>query len=228
MSATTCFFLFLFGTFDNFNTEHTERLHIDFTKDAYRATNRKDEYLQMTLWLERKEKVLRHEKYIRWQLAGCPLVTNENTTWRPPSFLQHRHLQMTKLPSVYGVKLEALATHYSAEFFTDAFAHFVVALKNPTFSARQVEQAAADVMIPFQSVSVYHKIKFWNKDPFGQENRSDTLDVIHAKPGYTNKRGRLIGGRFDTAIANDGTGGHVGIKGTFCLASEINMKSNAV
>ncbi|KAJ7865865.1 hypothetical protein B0H14DRAFT_3084269 [Mycena olivaceomarginata] len=175
-------FICLFGTFDNFNTEHTERLHIDFTKDAYCATNRKDS---------------------GWK----------NTTWRPPSFLQHRHLQMTKLPSVYGVKLDALATHYGAEFFTDAFARFVVAFKNPTFSARQVEHAAADFMMPFQSVSVYHKIKFWNEDPFGQEDRSDTLDVIHVKPGYTNKRGRLIGGRFDTAIANDGAGEHVGIKG---------------
>ncbi|KAH9061974.1 hypothetical protein EDB87DRAFT_391243 [Lactarius vividus] len=29
----------LFGTTDNYNTEQTERLHIDFTKDAYRATN---------------------------------------------------------------------------------------------------------------------------------------------------------------------------------------------
>ncbi|KAJ6468948.1 hypothetical protein C8R45DRAFT_1055231 [Mycena sanguinolenta] len=206
-------FIHLFGTFDNFNTEHTESLHIDFTKDAYRATNRKDGYLQMTLWLERKEKFLRHEKYIRWRLAGCPLVANENTTWRLPSFLQHRHLQMTKFPSVYGVKLEALATHYGAEFFTDAFARFVIAFKNPTFSARQVEHAAADFMTPFQSVSVYHKIKFWNEDPFGQEDHSDTLDVIHVKPGYTNKRGRLIGGRFDTAIANEGAGEHVGIEG---------------
>ncbi|THG94848.1 hypothetical protein EW026_g6702 [Hermanssonia centrifuga] len=57
-------FIYRFGTTDNFNTEYTERLHIDFAKEAYRASNRKNEYLQMTLWLERKEKVLRHERYI--------------------------------------------------------------------------------------------------------------------------------------------------------------------
>jgi hypothetical protein len=50
----------LFGTTDNFNTEATERLHIDFAKDAYAATNHKDEFWQMTKWLERKEKVLQH------------------------------------------------------------------------------------------------------------------------------------------------------------------------
>ncbi|KAJ6555069.1 hypothetical protein B0H10DRAFT_2201712 [Mycena sp. CBHHK59/15] len=61
-----------YGTSDNYNTEHTERLHIDLAKDAYRATNSKDEYPQMTLWLERKEKILRHEQYIQWRLKGCP------------------------------------------------------------------------------------------------------------------------------------------------------------
>ncbi|KAI0072798.1 hypothetical protein K474DRAFT_1581862, partial [Panus rudis PR-1116 ss-1] len=52
------------GTPDNFNTEYTERLHIDFAKEAYEASNKKDEYPQMTLWLERKEKVLQHQKFI--------------------------------------------------------------------------------------------------------------------------------------------------------------------
>ncbi|KAH7903904.1 hypothetical protein BJ138DRAFT_1119934 [Hygrophoropsis aurantiaca] len=41
-----------YGTTDNYNTEYTERLHIDLAKDAYRATNHKDEFAQMTVWLE--------------------------------------------------------------------------------------------------------------------------------------------------------------------------------
>ncbi|KAJ7791142.1 hypothetical protein B0H14DRAFT_2275522, partial [Mycena olivaceomarginata] len=49
-------YITLFGTTDNCNTEYTERLHIDLTKDAYRATNFKDKFPQMTLWLDRKEK----------------------------------------------------------------------------------------------------------------------------------------------------------------------------
>ncbi|KAG0692984.1 hypothetical protein DFH29DRAFT_816851, partial [Suillus ampliporus] len=43
----------ILGTTDNCNTEYTEQLHIDYTKDAYRATNHKDEFVQMTRWLER-------------------------------------------------------------------------------------------------------------------------------------------------------------------------------
>ncbi|KAF8634713.1 hypothetical protein AX17_004123 [Amanita inopinata Kibby_2008] len=53
----------LFGTVDNYNTEYTERLHIDLAKDAHCATNQKDEFAQMTIWLERKEKIVRHAKY---------------------------------------------------------------------------------------------------------------------------------------------------------------------
>ncbi|THU77871.1 hypothetical protein K435DRAFT_832365 [Dendrothele bispora CBS 962.96] len=59
-----------YGTTDNYNTETTERLHIDFAKDAYRSTNHKDEYAQMTRWLERREKIIHHTNYISWRLAG--------------------------------------------------------------------------------------------------------------------------------------------------------------
>jgi len=57
----------LFGSTDNYNTEQTECLHIDFTKDAYCTTNHKDEYYQMTTWLERCEKLQQHVTCIKWQ-----------------------------------------------------------------------------------------------------------------------------------------------------------------
>ncbi|KAH9017449.1 P-loop containing nucleoside triphosphate hydrolase protein [Lactarius hengduanensis] len=60
----------LFGTTDNFNTEYTERLHIDLAKDAYAATNHKDEFPQMALWLERKEKIALHTQSIDWVPPG--------------------------------------------------------------------------------------------------------------------------------------------------------------
>ncbi|KAM6501568.1 hypothetical protein JOM56_001545, partial [Amanita muscaria] len=54
----------LYGTTDNYNTQNTERLHIDLAKDAYRSTNSKDKYPQMTLWLERREKIQQRITYI--------------------------------------------------------------------------------------------------------------------------------------------------------------------
>jgi hypothetical protein len=58
---------------DNYNTETSEYLHIDLAKDAYRAMNCKDEYVQMTQWLEWKEKILHHDQFINWKIAGHAL-----------------------------------------------------------------------------------------------------------------------------------------------------------
>ncbi|KAG2053960.1 hypothetical protein BDR06DRAFT_884962 [Suillus hirtellus] len=37
----------MFGATDNYNTEAFEHLHIDFAKEAWRATNKRDEHPQM-------------------------------------------------------------------------------------------------------------------------------------------------------------------------------------
>ncbi|KII89824.1 hypothetical protein PLICRDRAFT_108598, partial [Plicaturopsis crispa FD-325 SS-3] len=49
----------LFGSADGFSTESPERLHIDYAKDAYRASNKKDYVHQMTTWLRRQESIAR-------------------------------------------------------------------------------------------------------------------------------------------------------------------------
>ena len=50
----------LFGTTDNYNTKQSERLHIDLTKNTYCTMNHKDEYPQMTAWLECQERIEWH------------------------------------------------------------------------------------------------------------------------------------------------------------------------
>jgi hypothetical protein len=83
----------LFGTTDNYNTEYSERLHIDLAKDAYAATNHKDELAQMTIWLERKEKIAQFDAIVAWRLLGRPPPPSE-----PPPTTHHAHVQMTKEP----------------------------------------------------------------------------------------------------------------------------------
>ncbi|KAJ4467158.1 hypothetical protein C8J55DRAFT_538258 [Lentinula edodes] len=58
-----------YGTTNNYNTETTNCLHIDYAKDAYQASNRKDEYIQMTHWLEHRKKIMHHTNYISWRLS---------------------------------------------------------------------------------------------------------------------------------------------------------------
>jgi hypothetical protein len=54
------------GSADGFNTESPERLHIDYAKDAYRTTNKRDYVEQMTTWLKRQEAVDQFSAYLNW------------------------------------------------------------------------------------------------------------------------------------------------------------------
>ncbi|THU94688.1 hypothetical protein K435DRAFT_798739 [Dendrothele bispora CBS 962.96] len=54
------------GTTDGFNSESSERLHIDLAKVAYRATNKHNFRSQMTTWLARHEAVQRHNAFLQW------------------------------------------------------------------------------------------------------------------------------------------------------------------
>ncbi|KAL0067725.1 hypothetical protein AAF712_005165 [Marasmius tenuissimus] len=66
-----------FGSTDGFNTESPERLHIDYAKNAYRASNRKDYTIQMTRWLTRQEAVDRFALFLDWVKNGGLESSNE-------------------------------------------------------------------------------------------------------------------------------------------------------
>jgi hypothetical protein len=77
----------LFGSADGFNTESPEHLHIDYAKNAYRASNRKDYVNQMTLWLTRQESVARFAHYLEWarRPSPSPATTTEPVASAPAS-----------------------------------------------------------------------------------------------------------------------------------------------
>ena len=197
----------LFGTTDNYNTQATERLHIDYAKEAYRATNRKDEYPQMTIWLERKEKITRHASYIAWCLTADHGVGNLHQT---TTLVVDRSIKMPKHPSVSSVSLEVLVRDYGATYLREALARYIVATNHPDWTARQVEEAALDTFLHFGKLPVFHKVKFISMTD--QETR--VVDSIHANGARKKKRGKLTGlGRFDTALARVGECREVGVQG---------------
>src|SRR5216683_4058418 len=83
-----------FGTTDNYNTEQTECLHIDMAKDAYHATNQKDEYSQMTIWVEHQEKIEQHVDFIVWRQQG----NRHNPPLRSQIRPLHPPAQKVKMP----------------------------------------------------------------------------------------------------------------------------------
>ncbi|KAJ3554685.1 hypothetical protein NM688_g2979 [Phlebia brevispora] len=194
-----------FGTTDNFNTEYTERLHIDFAKEAYRASNKKNEYPQMTLWLERKEKVLRHAQYISWVQNGRPPFETMNPLHRHHT----SHIKMARHPSrKAAVTFEQLGTQYGATQFRECLSRFIAEHNHPEASTAELNYIASTQPILFHKVRVFHKARFWEHDFPLYRHASDQYDVIHVRPARGN-----VPGRFDTALINDGTGGAVGIKG---------------
>ncbi|KAM6499612.1 hypothetical protein JOM56_005120 [Amanita muscaria] len=185
---------------DNYNTQHTERLHIDYTKEAYRATNTRDEYPQMTIWLERREKIERHGKYIKWRSDIHSDDIHQPSLTPMPSLTSNRRIKMTRYPSIQAVSIDDLVNKYGATFFIDAFARFVVLWRNPQTTRARLERDALDVHIPFRTVSVFHHIRY--KDIHDREEASESSDVIHIKPQYKNKNGKIVPGRFDTGLVH--------------------------
>ncbi|TFK35383.1 hypothetical protein BDQ12DRAFT_567084, partial [Crucibulum laeve] len=59
-----------FGSADGFNTELPERFHIDYAKNAYRASNKKDYTIQMTVWLQHQEAVDCFTQFLDWIKQG--------------------------------------------------------------------------------------------------------------------------------------------------------------
>ena len=192
----------LFGTTDGYNTEYTERLHIDLAKQAYQATNHKDEYWQMVLWLERKEKIQRHNKFINWRISGEKeiLVQRVHPNPRP-----NWKLKMTRHPSVKSVPIETLINEYGATHFQEAFARYIVTILSPNITPAELERQADNIFLPTRNLPIYHRIKF--------VNNSEVVDSIHAQPKRKISHNREMQGRFDTVLINDGSGKTTGIKG---------------
>jgi hypothetical protein len=136
----------LFGTTDNYNTEQTERLHIDFTKDAYRMTNCKDEYSQMTTWLERREKVQVHSTFIKWRQQPDQVPSAKPIG---PPCPGARTLRMCRHTTLKSVSFDNLAQKYGAIDFQDTLADFIAQTNHPTASGATLSRLAADTLIPF-------------------------------------------------------------------------------
>ena len=192
----------LFGSTDNYNTEQTEQLHIDLTKDAYRTSNCKNEYFQMTTWLERHEKVQQHAAFLEWQQRvgqECRQTSEPIGAPRPIP----RSMKMARNPSAKAVSFDDLARRYGAVDFQDALTDFVAHINLPDASAAAQRTQAADMLIPFQSVPIYHKIKFTSN------HTSEILDVVHVWPKQRDARRHVIPSRFDTVIVRGTSQGQV-------------------
>jgi len=177
----------LFGTTDNYNTEQTERLHIDFTKAAYHATNHKDELPQMTTWLGQLEKVQQHaELVMSCQELGQQHGTSVKPTGPPQPTTQS--LKMALHPSIKAVSFDDIHGLYGAVQFQDALGEFIARVNYPGISGNALHVRAVNTLIPFRSVPVFHKVKFIS----GDAESAEIVDAMHVWPEQKDKHGQVI------------------------------------
>ena len=186
----------LLGTTDNCNTEATERLHIDLAKDAYRATNKKDYYEQMLLWLERREKIWAFEVVLQWRQGIMP---------RPHSRYVRRHslgphLAMT--PSAPNTSVSTIKRNHGAISFVPALRAFISQYKDQLSIAPGSRQSNN---FAITHVDIWYLLKFYVRQLHASTVATpETAHIAYATPERKGSEGKTIPARFDTVLVNEG------------------------
>ncbi|VDC05421.1 unnamed protein product, partial [Peniophora sp. CBMAI 1063] len=202
----------LFGTADNYNTSYSERLHIDYAKSAWRASNRKDEYPQMTVWLQRREQIRAHQAYIDWRQRAPGEDTPRIRLPRALKLKSH----ITNEPSVRALTCEKAEQRYGAVDFERVLKEYLLKLQRPKDSDRLIGRLAKTWPLPFRTFPAYHRLKFWHPDALERDGEfvPELPDSVIARPQYRDTQRRKVHGQFSTALVNEyGEGDHIGVDG---------------
>ncbi|KAJ7576496.1 hypothetical protein C8J56DRAFT_1007498 [Mycena floridula] len=210
------------GTNDGFNTEGTERLHIDLCKVGYSKSNRKGYTQQMTTWLTRQEAVDKFSRYLQWAVIDYSIpaerqvdldpdeeeseaqnaVDDEGDAEEEAGYIHVPH-QQTVLPhyevakhlpsDLRRVSLDKLETSYGAYGFIDCLERF---LKSRSMCPRDFNKRSEDAVY-----SLYRRVTI-NLPPAIQCSSYWTRDPVRATP-LRPKRGlkKEAPAHFDTVLA---------------------------
>lgn len=194
-----------FGTTDNYNTEMFERLHIDFAKKGWRASNKRDEFPQMTRWLSRQENIHSFNRELSWileqqSLADTQLLPSPANTL--PALKVPQCIFLPKVPTSPNKLVATIQKTHRVPLFSEHLKAYLEMLKSS--ATRQSVSYALTQSLPFNRIDVYHSFKF---SPERLEEGVELKDVVKASP--------LNGGRFDTVVVLTGdTAESVGLGGT--------------
>ena len=147
----------------------------------------------MTQWLECQEKILHHVNYVKWRckldtgtLSDSESMVTDSTGSTSSSISRWEILdmacllipKMTRHPTHRNVFILEISSPniYGTVDFEAALRQFVAQFQNLKLTRHQIEDASYDIHLPFYSLPVFHKIKFWNEEFY----RNVTIDSIHA------------------------------------------------
>ena len=197
------------GSVDGLNSEGPERLHIDYAKKGYRASNKNDYLAQMAKWLQCQEAIDLRTMYLRWCAELLPYdetdedVPDNGDNDNEDSAEADNHDQVTieipnvtepyrvaKAPAFPNTPLLRLEQAYGASEFLPALKTFIQ------------ENLTSHVILPneYDRYNIYNNIRVIlpSKPHVSDRKRQKT---IHATPGHSNgPRKQPSPAHFDTAL----------------------------
>jgi hypothetical protein len=176
------------GATDNFNTQFTERLHIDIVKDAFRHTNRREELSQMIAILDRKEKLHFKELSIN-HTKGQQLVTDEVAEKEPSIFTLYIPI-FPRHPARVAEKVTTIITLHQADKLATSLFSYLSSIHRQLHH-RQLSLLSWNMDI--LRLDVYHHLKFCSST----SSSAQAIDYIYAMPAKEDKPAR-----FDVALVS--------------------------
>ena len=185
----------LFGTTDNYNTEMFERLHIDFSKNGFRASNKRDEFPQMTRWLSRQEKLSYFETHHRTSSIN-PLpdpsgdISMEPNPTPTPNPMKPT-ISMSKHPTYPKSPIAVIKEKHN----TPDFDHYLKVYINQLLpqSERLHTSQLGGYKLPFGKLDVYNLFRF---HPTAINDGDSEADIVKAlRKSQTHPKGQ-----FDTVV----------------------------
>ncbi|KAJ6452581.1 hypothetical protein C8R45DRAFT_1193590 [Mycena sanguinolenta] len=199
------------GSVDGYNTESPKRLHIDFAKKAYCASNRRDYTEQMALWLQCQEAIALRVSYLQWLALQGPLTADDSddesedertttttpstavTVQLPPTKLPTTSYTIAKAPAVENVPVVSLQVTHGANDFIPALTVFL----KQNFASSPVIPSQYDRFDIFNQISVHVPRNRYLSD----QPRKSRIHAIPAVPAKGQKPGSPA--IFDTALVHD-------------------------
>jgi len=160
-----------------------ERLHIDFAKHGWRASNHRDEFPQMIRWLSRQEKINSFEKY----LSGTSTESVEDLTTSSDS--ARDGILLAKYPHHPNRPISHLLDKYQAHNFDYHLKLYLSKFQTNPVTSRLLDLHA----LPFTKVDVYDMFRF---HPDSLQDGEKEKDIAKAMPPSK----QLPHGRFDPVV----------------------------
>lgn len=178
----------LFGATDNYNTEQFERLHKDFAKNAYRATNKKEERPQMIAWLQRIEQLHLFRQVIEWRRSNilCQEATSQFLCSGSGDILL-----LAKHPPYQRQDLETISELHKAPDLLRSLKAFLQAHQLEPQTRRGQHFSANDAALPFHSLPIWTKVRMCLPDVQQLNTSREVCDAFYAHPTKD---------RFDTVV----------------------------